>query len=170
MEVEGDLCVARRRRCPCIAFSLLLDLAAQAPSANVTISMKRGTERTYWYVCAGQRSPLPAILQCHRSAVVAVRTSEFNNSIAEFGVGDVTVIKGTANRLSDPVAFQKIVQMQRLPGLFRIGLVPGKVSLAVRTADCNLQMWVRGFIDGLELKDLSTVGTARVFPSSEGPK
>jgi len=46
MGVAGDLCVARRRRCPCIAFSLLLDLASQAPSANITISIKRGTERT----------------------------------------------------------------------------------------------------------------------------
>ncbi len=46
MGVAGDLCVTRRRRCPCIAFSLLLDLASQAPSANVTISMKRDTERT----------------------------------------------------------------------------------------------------------------------------
>jgi hypothetical protein len=36
MEVADDLCVARRRRCPCIPFSLLLDLASQAPSANVT--------------------------------------------------------------------------------------------------------------------------------------
>ncbi len=46
MGVAGDLCVARRRRCSCIAFSLLLDLASQAPSANITISIKRGTERT----------------------------------------------------------------------------------------------------------------------------
>ncbi len=45
MGVAGDLCVTRRRRCSCIAFSLLLDLAAQAPSANVTLSMKRDTER-----------------------------------------------------------------------------------------------------------------------------
>jgi len=51
MEVAGDLCVTRRRRCPCIAFSLLLDLASQAPSANVTISMKRDTERTVQYAC-----------------------------------------------------------------------------------------------------------------------
>ncbi len=27
--VVGDLCVARRRRCPCIAFSSLLDLTSQ---------------------------------------------------------------------------------------------------------------------------------------------
>ena len=53
MGVEGDLCVARRRRCPCIAFSLLLDLAAQAPSANGTLLMKRGTERTVQYACGG---------------------------------------------------------------------------------------------------------------------
>jgi hypothetical protein len=46
MGVAGDLCVARRRRCPCIAFSLLLDLASQAQSANVIISMKRDTART----------------------------------------------------------------------------------------------------------------------------
>ncbi len=47
MGVAGDLCVARRRRCPCIAFSLLLDLAWQDPSANVTISMKRDTHVPY---------------------------------------------------------------------------------------------------------------------------
>ncbi len=51
MGVAGDLCVARRRRCPCIVFSLLLDLASQAPSANITISIKRGTERTVQYAC-----------------------------------------------------------------------------------------------------------------------
>jgi len=43
MGVAGDLCVARRRRCPCIAFSLLLDLASQAPSANIIVFMERGT-------------------------------------------------------------------------------------------------------------------------------
>jgi len=40
----GDLCVARRRRCPCIAFSSLLDLASQAPSANVMVFMGRDTK------------------------------------------------------------------------------------------------------------------------------
>ena len=58
MRVAGDLCVARRRRCPCIAFSLLLDFASQAPSANVTISMKRDTARTLQYVCGGLGYPL----------------------------------------------------------------------------------------------------------------
>ena len=43
MGVVGDLCVARRRRCPCITFSLLLDLASQAPSANVMLFMGRDT-------------------------------------------------------------------------------------------------------------------------------
>ncbi len=41
--VVGDLCVPRRRRCPCIASSSLLDLTSQAPSANVIVFMKRGT-------------------------------------------------------------------------------------------------------------------------------
>jgi len=41
--VADDLCVTRRRRCPCIASSSLLDLASQAPSANVIVFMKRGT-------------------------------------------------------------------------------------------------------------------------------
>ncbi len=43
MGVAGDLCVARRRRCPRIAFSLLLDLASQAPSANVMVFLGRDT-------------------------------------------------------------------------------------------------------------------------------
>ncbi len=43
MGVAGDLCVARRRRYPCIAFSLLLDLASQAPSANVMLFLGRDT-------------------------------------------------------------------------------------------------------------------------------
>ncbi len=43
MGVAGDLCVARRRRCSCIAFSLLLDLTSQAPSANVTVFPGRDT-------------------------------------------------------------------------------------------------------------------------------
>ncbi len=43
MGVAGDLCVARRRRCPCIAFSWLLDLASQAPSANVIVFMGQDT-------------------------------------------------------------------------------------------------------------------------------
>ena len=37
MEVADDLCVSRRRRCPCIASSSLLDLPSQAPLANVTV-------------------------------------------------------------------------------------------------------------------------------------
>ena len=44
MEVAGDLCVARRRRCPCIASSALLDIPSQAPSANIIVFMKRDTK------------------------------------------------------------------------------------------------------------------------------
>ena len=47
MGVAGDLCVARRRRCPCIAFSLLLDLASQDPSANVMVFLGRDTTPDY---------------------------------------------------------------------------------------------------------------------------
>ncbi len=54
MGVADDLCVARRRRCPCIALSLLLDLVSQAPSANVTKSRKRDTDRTIQYACGGR--------------------------------------------------------------------------------------------------------------------
>jgi len=43
MEVADDLCVSRRRRCPCIASSSLLDLPSQAPSANVIVFMERDT-------------------------------------------------------------------------------------------------------------------------------
>ncbi len=35
-----DLFVARRRRCPDIASFSLLDLASQAPSANITLFME----------------------------------------------------------------------------------------------------------------------------------
>ena len=44
MGVAGDLCVARRRRCPCIAFSSLLDLTSQDPSANVTLFLGQDTK------------------------------------------------------------------------------------------------------------------------------
>jgi len=44
MGVAGDLCVARRRRCPCITSSSLLDLPSQAPSAKVMIFMGRDTK------------------------------------------------------------------------------------------------------------------------------
>ncbi len=43
MRVAGDLCVARRRRCPGITSSSLLDLPSQAPSANVMVFMERDT-------------------------------------------------------------------------------------------------------------------------------
>ena len=43
MGVAGDLRVARRRRCPCIASSSLLDLTSQAPSANAILFMERDT-------------------------------------------------------------------------------------------------------------------------------
>jgi len=41
--IAGDLCVARRRRCPCIAFSSLLDFTSQDPSANVMVFLGRDT-------------------------------------------------------------------------------------------------------------------------------
>ena len=47
MGVAGDLCVARRHRCPCITFSLLLDFASQAPSANVMLFLGRDTGPDY---------------------------------------------------------------------------------------------------------------------------
>ena len=43
MGVAGDLCVACRRRCPCIASSSLLDLPSQASSANVILFMELDT-------------------------------------------------------------------------------------------------------------------------------
>jgi len=36
--------VTRRRRCPCITFSSLLDLPSQAPSANIIVFMERDTK------------------------------------------------------------------------------------------------------------------------------
>ncbi len=44
MRVAGDLCVPHRRRCPDIASSSLLDLASQAPSANVMVFLGRDTK------------------------------------------------------------------------------------------------------------------------------
>ena len=41
--IAGDLFVAPRRRCRCIASSSLLDLTSQAPSANVTVFMEGST-------------------------------------------------------------------------------------------------------------------------------
>ncbi len=43
IRVAGDLCVARRRRCPGITSSSRLDLPSQAPSANVMVFMERDT-------------------------------------------------------------------------------------------------------------------------------
>ncbi len=43
--LAGGLCVARRRRCPCIASSSLLGLPSQAPSANIMLFMGRDTSR-----------------------------------------------------------------------------------------------------------------------------
>jgi len=40
-----DLFVARRRRCPDIASFSLLDLASQAPSANITVFMEGSTKQ-----------------------------------------------------------------------------------------------------------------------------
>ncbi len=45
MGVAGDLCVARRRRCPCITSSSLLDLPSQALSANIIVFMGRDTSQ-----------------------------------------------------------------------------------------------------------------------------
>ena len=42
--VVVDLFVARRRRCPDIASFSLLDLASQAPSANITVFMEGSTQ------------------------------------------------------------------------------------------------------------------------------
>ncbi len=41
--VVSDLLVARRRRCPDIDSFSLLDLASQAPSANITVFMEGST-------------------------------------------------------------------------------------------------------------------------------
>jgi len=47
MGVASDLCVARRRRCPCITSSSLLDLPSQNPSANIMVFMGRDTNPDY---------------------------------------------------------------------------------------------------------------------------
>jgi len=44
-----DLFVARRRRCPDIACFSLLDLASQAPSANITVFMEGSTKEEMKY-------------------------------------------------------------------------------------------------------------------------
>ena len=58
MGVAGDLCVARRRRCPCITSSSLLDLPSQAPSANSIVFMERDTKFP-WGRKANDKGPCP---------------------------------------------------------------------------------------------------------------
>jgi len=63
MEVADDLCVARRRRCPCIASSSLLDLLSQAPSANIIVFMDRDT-----YMPLTPADPAMTIESCTQSS------------------------------------------------------------------------------------------------------
>jgi len=90
MGVAGDLCVARRRRCPYIASSSLLDLLSQAPSANVILFMERDT---------GMPNPK---LRCCLAAVRHLRCLPHSGgSSCTFGCGEVPFIsRSSQGRLS----------------------------------------------------------------------
>ncbi len=63
--------VTRRRRCPCIAFSLLLDLASQAPSANITYLSSEALNVLHEYACGARPAsgcPSPVAQRTHRGA------------------------------------------------------------------------------------------------------
>ncbi len=62
-----NLCVTRRRRCPCSASSTLFNLASQDPSANVILSMKQGTKK------AGGTRPA-GVAQCRRRGQIRRRS------------------------------------------------------------------------------------------------
>ena len=83
--VADDLCVTRRRRCPCIASSSLLDLPSQASSANVIVLMKRGTKKLSLKVWVGRGKS--SVLE---QAGTAVKQAECPQQDA---VGEIIVIQ-----------------------------------------------------------------------------
>ncbi len=82
-----ELAKRRRRDVWCIAFSLLLDLASQAPSANITISIKRGTERTHEYACG-------ALPRTWRNALIATLTTHRHDNLSIIPANDCPRVVG----------------------------------------------------------------------------
>ncbi len=71
------------------------------------------------------------------ASAVAVGTPEFNDPIGKFCIDDVTVVQGTPYWLVGLVTLHKILQVEVLPRLVQLVLLPAEIGLTVGTAHLN---------------------------------
>jgi hypothetical protein len=95
--------------------------------------------------------------------VVAVGAPELNDPIGKFCIDDVTVVQGTPDGLMGRVTFHKILEVEFLPRLLQVVLLPAEIGLTVGAAHLNSELPAAGVMQTVQSKYFSTGRTAWIF-------
>ncbi len=95
--------------------------------------------------------------------MVAVGAPELNDPIGKFCIDDVTVVQRTPDGLMGRVTFQKILEVEFLPRLLQVDLLPAEASLTVRAAHLNSELAAAGVMQTVQSKNFSTGRTAWIL-------
>jgi hypothetical protein len=95
--------------------------------------------------------------------VVAVGAPELNDPIGKFCIDDVTVVQGTPDGLMGRVTFHKILEVEILPRLLQVVLLPAELGLTVGAAHLKSELAAAGVMQTVQSKNFSTGRTAWIF-------
>ena len=95
--------------------------------------------------------------------VVAVGAPELNDPIGKFCIDDVTVVQGTPDGLMGRVTFHEILEVEILPRLLQVVLLPAEIGLTVGAAHLNSELPAAGVMQTVQSKYFSTGRTAWIF-------
>ena len=97
------------------------------------------------------------------ASVVAVGAPELNDPVGKFCIDDVTVVQGTPDGLMDRVTLHKILEVEVLPRLLQVVLLPVEASLTVEAADLKSELAAAGVMQTVQSKNFSTGRTAWIL-------
>ena len=96
------------------------------------------------FVIPNSKRILCAIFYLSLASVVAVGAPELNDPVGKFWIDDVTVVQGTPDGLMDRVTLDKILEVEVLPRLLQVVLLPVEAGLTVGAADVKSELAAAG--------------------------
>ena len=115
------------------------------------------------FVIPNSKRILFAIFYLSLASVVAVGAPELNDPVGKFCIDDVTVVQGTPDGLMDRVTLDKILEVEVLPRLLQVVLLPVEAGLTVGAADLKSELAAAGVMQTVQSKNFSTGRTAWIF-------
>ena len=115
------------------------------------------------FVIPNSKRILFSIFYLSLASVVAVGAPELNDPVGKFCIDDVTVVQGTPDGLMDRVTLDKILEVEVLPRLLQVVLLPVEASLTVGAADLKSELAAAGVMQTVQSKNFSTGRTAWIL-------